>query len=178
MDTGTIIAIVVVALLLIALFAFVLPRMRRTAQVKARERELHDRRQEVAGEHRNVASDREREAEVAEQRARMAQTEAERQRAEARLHQQQADMHESGMADDQLVSDDERDKFAPVLDRDDSPGGGPRMTPAGDTGSRGAGDTDRTEYEQGRVDEREAERGGRFDRQDETTDSPSEPRRL
>jgi hypothetical protein len=88
-------------------------------------------------------------------------------------------MHERGMADDELVGDHERDRFAPALDRDrETPGGGPRLTPAGDTDrTASAGDTDRSEYEQGRVDEREAERGGRFDRQQASTDSPSEPRR-
>jgi uncharacterized protein HemX len=120
MDTGVIIAIVVVALLLIALFAFALPRMRG----KKAERELAQRREHVAGQHREVAGEAEREAEVAEQRARMAQTEAERQRAEAQLHQQQAEMHERGMADETLVRDDERDKFeaggGPRFQRDDS----------------------------------------------------------
>jgi TolA-binding protein len=182
MDTGTIIAIVVVALILIALFAFALPRMRRGAQAKARARELEERREHVAGEHRAVAGEREREAEIAQQRAQMAQTEAERQRAEAQLHQQQAEMHERGMADDQLIDEHEREHFAPALgtDRDEdrmddrttagseAPGGGPRMTPAGDE--------DRSDYEQGRVDERRAEEGGgRFQRQPD--EAPSETRR-
>ena len=48
MSTGLIIAIVVIAIVLIALFAFVLPRARRTAQVKARERELGQRRERAA----------------------------------------------------------------------------------------------------------------------------------
>jgi hypothetical protein len=92
--------------------------MRRTAQVKARQRELRQRREHVAGEHREVADEREHEAERAEQQARVAQAEAERQRAEAQLHQQQADLHERGMADDDLVADHERERFAPALDEE------------------------------------------------------------
>jgi FtsZ-interacting cell division protein ZipA len=186
MSTGTIVAIVVVALILIALLAFALPRMRRGAQAKARARELAQRREHVAGEHRAVAGEREREAEVAEQKAQMAQTDAERQRAEAQLHEQQADMHERGMADDQLVDEHEREHFAPAMgadadrdgvdDRDQAgsraAGGGPRVRPTGDQ--------DRTDYEQGRIDERQAEEGGgRFRRQPDEApaDAPSETRR-
>ena len=40
MTTGAIIAIVVVALIIIALLAFMLPRMRAQARVQKREREL------------------------------------------------------------------------------------------------------------------------------------------
>ena len=51
MSTGLIIAIVVVAPILLALLVF-LPRMRRQAELKQRERELHHRREAVAAEHR------------------------------------------------------------------------------------------------------------------------------
>src|SRR5688572_17255645 len=112
MSTGLIIAIVVIALVLIALFAFVLPRARRTAQVKARERELGQRREGRAEEHRAEAAERRGEAELAEQRARMAQTEAQRERAEAEMREQRAQMHERGMADEELIDESERDRFA------------------------------------------------------------------
>jgi hypothetical protein len=98
-------------------------------------------------------------------------------------------MHQRGLADDELIEDHERDHFAPALERrdeqaadertsgggmfsrdkdgdgvDDRQEGGSTATPieggrahepatGGQTGSR-------SEYEQGRVDERE----GRFDR--------------
>src|SRR4051812_14074143 len=178
MSTGAIIAIVVVVLVLLAIFAFVLPRARRKAQVKARERELGQRREQVAEQHRTQAGAREREADMAQQKAQLAQAEAEKQRAEAQMQQQRAEMHERGMADDELIADHEREHFAPALDQN--------RTEAGTTG--GAVETpreggrahepaaDRSEYEQGRVDEREAERPGRFDR--EQNDAPAEPRRF
>jgi FtsZ-interacting cell division protein ZipA len=160
MSTGLIIAIVVIALILIALFAFVLPRARRTAQVKARERELEQRREHVAGEHRAEAEERRGMAERAEQKAQMAEAEAQRERAEAELRERRAQMHERGMADDELIDESERDRFAgtsatsarpPDEDR-------PMHEPA-------------TDYEQGRVDERE----GRFGRSPETerTEDPT-----
>ena len=177
MSTGLIIAIVVVALILIAIFAFVLPRARRKAQVRARERELEQRREHVADQHRTEASAREREADMAERKAQLAQAEAEKQRAEAQMQQQRAEMHEKGMADDELVADHEREHFAPALN-DDSTGnqravdGGTAHEPT----STGGGP--RSEYDQGRVDERDTERSGRFDR-DETAaeQAPTETRR-
>jgi hypothetical protein len=44
----------------------------------------------------------------------MAQQKAERERADARLHEERATMHERGMADDELIEDHERDRFAGV----------------------------------------------------------------
>jgi FtsZ-interacting cell division protein ZipA len=179
MSTGLIIAIVVIALILLVLFAFVLPRARRTAQVKARERELEQRRERVAEEHRTEAEERRGMAERAEQKAQMAQAEAERERAEAQLREQRAQMHERGMADDELIDESERDRFAgtsgmsnaPTDTRDDD-----------DVAARDAslGDEDRpmheprTEYEQGRVDEA-SEREGRFGRspESERTEDPT-----
>lgn len=174
MSTGLIVAIVVVVLILIAL-AVMLPRMRRQAQVKARERELEQRRDRVATEHQEVASQREREAEKAEQKARMAQAEAERQRSEAQLHEQKADMHQRGLADDELVEDHEREHFAPALERNDGVAsserdGGMAHEPAGSTEGQ------RSEYDQGRVDERENQ-ASRFDRTAEREDAPAETRR-
>jgi FtsZ-interacting cell division protein ZipA len=112
MSTGAIIAIVVVALVLLALLAFVLPRMRKNAQVRARERELGQRRERAAEEHRAEADSRRRDAEMAEQKARMAETEAKRERAEAELGEERARMHERGMADQELIDEKEREKFA------------------------------------------------------------------
>jgi FtsZ-interacting cell division protein ZipA len=171
MSTGLIIAIVIAAILLIALFAFVLPRARRQAQVRARERELGQRRERAAEEHRGEAAERNRQAEMAEQKARMADQEAKRERAEAELREQRAEMHERGMADHELIGDDERDKFAgtsavgdepaPMRDADDRPMHEPGAT---------APDT---EYEQGRVDEARM-RDGRFGREGETTPAADE----
>jgi FtsZ-interacting cell division protein ZipA len=166
MSTGLIIAIVVIALILLALFAFVLPRARRSAQIKARERELEQRREGRAEEHRAEAADRRSEAEMAEQRARMAQSEAERERAEADMREQRAQMHERGMADDELIEDHERDRFAGTSAMRDEP------APMGDDPDRPMHEP-ATDYEQGRVDERQEQ--GRFARQPETerTDDPS-----
>jgi flagellar biosynthesis/type III secretory pathway M-ring protein FliF/YscJ len=166
MSTGTIIAIVVVVLILLAIFAFVLPRARRKAQVRARERELGQRREQVAGEHRAEASSREREAEVAERKARLAQAEAEKQRAEASLQNERAELHERGMADDELVADHERERFAPAMNDEST-----TTERAVDGGTAHEPAAPRGEYEQGRVDER----AGRFDR--EGADAPTEPRR-
>lgn len=165
MSTGVIIAIIVAVLIILAILAFVLPRARRKAQVRGRERELEGRRERVATEHRETAGAREREAEAAQQRARMAQAEAERQRAEAQMHSERADMHERGLADHELVEEHEREHFAPALEGDEARTtereGGTVHEPA-------------TEYEHGRMDEREAQ-GGRFDRGDAPADAERPP---
>jgi hypothetical protein len=172
MSTGAIIAIVIVALIIIALLAFVLPRMRARARVRARERELQQRREQVAGEHRAEAETRQREASQAEQKARIAQREAEAQRAQAQLHEERAGLHERGMADDELIEDHERDRFAgtsAMEPANDVDGDGHTMDDraAGRTDTdRGALDDDRTggarsagnDYERGRRDEAIEER--------------------
>ena len=165
MSTGAIIAIVVIALILLALLAFVLPRARRNSQVKARERELEDRRERVVGENRAEAEERSRQAEVAEQKAQMAEAEAKRERAEAEMREQRAQMHERGMADDELIDESERDRFAGTSAARDEPGSvrdDDRDRVGGTRDEAGtAGDDERpmheprTESEQGRVDERE-----------------------
>ena len=158
MSTGLIIAIVVVALILIGLL-FLLPRMKRQAELKKRERELGQRREAVAGEHHQVADTRAREAEQAERQARMAQKEAERQRAEAELHRERATMHEQGQADHELIDDHERDRFA-----------GTSADPDGTMAQQPA-----NEFDQGREVGHEEAEGGRFGRSDteQTTDSPT-----
>jgi FtsZ-interacting cell division protein ZipA len=169
MSTGLIIAIVVVALILIAIFAFVLPRARRKAQVRARERELEQRREHVAGQHRTEASAREREADMAQRKAQLAQTEAEKQRAEAQMQQQRAEMHEKGMADDELIGDHEREHFAPALNNESTgTGTGTERPVEGGTAHEPmtTGGGPRSDYDQGRVDERvDEQRSGRFDRE-------------
>jgi type II secretory pathway pseudopilin PulG len=168
MSTGAIIAIVVVALIIVALLAFVVPRMRAQSRVRARERELQHRRERVAGEHRAEADQRERQATQAEQRARIAEREAEAERAQAELHQERAGMHERGMADDELIEDDERERFegtsATRSTTDDEARG------SIDDGRRSPGDTvPASEYDRGRRDEAADEtRNARFDRDDET----------
>jgi hypothetical protein len=160
MSTGLIIAIVVVALILLAVL-FLIPRMRRKAETRKRERELANRRDAVATEHREVADSRQREAEEAERRARMAQKEAERQRAEAELHQERASMHERGEADHELIDEHERDRFAGTsADREGTMGEQPRG-----------------EFEHGREvghEEAAGEREGRFLRDGRTEDARSE----
>ncbi len=176
MSTGLIIAIVVIALILIALFAFVLPRARRTAEVKARERELEQRREHVAGEHRAEAGERSRQAEMAEQKARMAESEAKRERAEAEMREQRAQMHERGMADDELIDESERDRFAGTSAmRDDADRRPDEPAPMSDEERPMHEPT--TDYEQGRVDEASEEQG-RFTRSPETerTEDPSRSR--
>jgi hypothetical protein len=156
MSTGLIIAIVVVALILLAVL-FLIPRMRRKAEVRKRERELANRRDAVATEHREVADTRQREADEAERRARMAQKEAERQRAEAELHQERATMHERGDADHELIEEHERDKFAGTSADDGTMGEQPR-----------------SEFEQGREvghEEEAREHDGRFIRDGRTDDA-------
>ena len=148
MSTGLIIAIVVVALILIALLFFI-PRMKRQAALKKRERELGHRREAVATEHREVASSREREAE-----------QAERQRAEAELHQERATMHERGDADHELIEEHERDKFA-----------GTSADPDGSMARE-----PRSEFEEGREVGHEEAGDGRFTREDQPQDSPGSRR--
>jgi hypothetical protein len=178
MTTGAIIAIVVAALLVIAVVAFLLPRMRHKAQIQKRERELQQRRDRVANEHRSEAEQRDHQASQAEQRARIAQKEAEAERAQAQLHQERAGLHEKGMADDELIDDHEREKFkgtsamSPTADRDgdgrsdhDRDGDGRDDRREGITGQdRGTLDDD---YDRGRHDqavEDEQDRPARFNR--------------
>src|SRR3954447_21439696 len=166
MTTGAIIAIVVVALIIIGLLAFMLPRMRARARVQKQERELQNRRERVAGEHRAEADVRERQATEAEQRARLAAREANAAQAQAELHAERADLHERGMADHELIDDSERDRFAgtsamsPGTDRD---GDGVQDRDQSDRPARFArrGEDDSTDgsraggndYERGRRDE-------------------------
>ena len=167
MSTGLIIAIVVVALILLAVL-FLIPRMRRKAEMRKRERELASRRDAVATEHREVADSRQREAEEAERRARMAQKEAERQRAEAELHQERAVMHERGDADHELIEEHEREKFA-----------GTSADPDGTLAEQSRGES-RGEFEEGREvghEEQARESDGRFNRDERTADSTTEPTR-
>jgi type IV secretory pathway VirB10-like protein len=141
-STGLIVAIVIVALILLALL-FLLPRMRSAARQKQAERELRSRRETVADEHRQVAQQRETRAEKAERQAAMAEQEAQRERAEANLQKERASMHERGMADDELIEDHERDRFAGVAGPDqtaDADGDGHTA----DDRARAATDRDRT----------------------------------
>ncbi|MBE2317492.1 hypothetical protein DVA67_016025 [Solirubrobacter sp. CPCC 204708] len=179
MTTGAIIAIVVAALIVIAIVAFLLPRMRRKAQIQKRERELQQRRERVANEHRSEADQREREASQAEQRARIAQKEAEAQRAQAELHQERAGLHEKGMADDELIDDHERDKFAgtsAMSGSHDRDGNGVDDRREAITGRDG----NRDDYDQGRRDqaiEDQNNRPARFDRDNVAAESPREEQR-
>jgi len=99
MDTGLIIAIVIAAIVLIALVAFVIPRARR----KREERQLERRRGAVVDRHREVAEERQSRAELAERHAA-------RERAEADLHEARARVHERGLADEELRDADDPDE--------------------------------------------------------------------
>jgi hypothetical protein len=176
MTTGAIIAIVVVALIVVALLAFMLPRMRAKAEVQKRERELNMRRERAAEEQRAEASARERQASEAEQRARIAAKEAEAERAQAQLHQERAGMHERGMADDELIDESERERFADVTNRHDRDGDGVDDRREAVTGRDGDAGTLDDDYERGRHDEAVAEgdRPARFTRDDETVETERE----
>jgi hypothetical protein len=189
MTTGAIIAIVVVTLIVLALLAFMLPRMRAKAQIQKRERELQNRREQVAGEHRAEADASERQASEAEQRARIAQREAEAEHAQAELHSERAGLHEKGMADHELIDDSERDRFAGTsamsasTDRHDRDADGVddrREAVTGrndsDQGARAAGTAD--DSDRGRRDEAsEHERPAHFNRdevvEDDRRDTPT-----
>jgi FtsZ-interacting cell division protein ZipA len=92
MDTGTIIAIAVAALVVIALITFAVSRNSDRRKI---EREVERRRDERVAEHRTEAEQKAYEAERLESAARA-------QRAEADAHAERAAMHERGHADDQL----------------------------------------------------------------------------
>ena len=173
MTTGLIIAIVVIALILIGLLVM-LPRMRRQAEMKKRERELGQRRDAAAGQHRQVAETRESEADKAEREARMAQKQAEKQRAEAELHKERATMTERGDADHELIDEHERDKFAGTSadtgeDHHRHRGYARRRGPRRRDGTRSD-----SEFEQGREVGHEEERDGRFDRNGTAADQPAD----
>jgi hypothetical protein len=100
MSAGAIIAIVVAAVIIIAIFAFLMPRMR----ARKEERQLNKARGRAAEGHREVADER-------MERARLAEAQAKRERAEAELHQSRADLHERGLADDELEQAPEPGRF-------------------------------------------------------------------
>jgi FtsZ-interacting cell division protein ZipA len=112
MSTAAIIVIIAVVVIVVIALLLMLPRMRERARIRGRERELDQRRDRVVTAHREEAADRERRAEVAEQRARVAEQEAQRERAAAQVREEQAELHERGLADDELISEDEREDFA------------------------------------------------------------------
>jgi C4-dicarboxylate-specific signal transduction histidine kinase len=112
MPVWAIIVIVVVVVIILATLGFVLPRARERARVKRSERELGRRRDRAITENREEAEVRERRAEGAERRARIAEQEARVERSQAQLREEQAELHERGLADHDLVADDEREKFA------------------------------------------------------------------
>ena len=160
MSTGVIIAIVVVVLILLALLVM-LPRMRAKSQERKARNELESRRERVATEHRETASVRATEADKAEQEAEIAAQRARAERAEAQKHEAEAQMHDRGLADDQLIEEHERDRFAPVTggngttDADRTDDGVTRTDaegrPVADDTTAAHSDS---QYEQGRQDER------------------------
>jgi hypothetical protein len=112
---------VVAAIILFALLAFVVPRMRARSAERRRERELLQRREEEAERHRSEAESRSLRADEAEHRARIAEKEAEAERAQAQAHEARASLHERGLADDELTSDRDvaSERESGRFDRDD-----------------------------------------------------------
>ena len=101
----------------------------------------------------------------------MAQQTAERERADARLHEERATMHERGMADDELIADDEREEFAGVADASDTSDerefDRDRTTAAEEPGTMRSGvvdDDERQADQNGRTDESRFQREKREDR--------------
>jgi hypothetical protein len=121
MSTALIVVIVGVVLMLVVL-ALLVPGARERARVRARERELGQRREEVTGEHRRAADERGQKTELAERRARMSVQEAACERAAAQLEQERAESHEHGLADHELVADDEHGRFAGTSAVETDPG--------------------------------------------------------
>ncbi|HKN94266.1 MAG TPA: hypothetical protein VJU60_08040 [Thermoleophilaceae bacterium] len=182
MSTGAIIAIVVVVVIILVALAVLLPRMRETARIKKRERELQGRREEVATQHREEAQTRAQSAEAAEQRARMAEQEARRERAEAQLHEERATASERGMADHELIDDHEREHFAgtsAVPEGEAARDGDGDRTSAYDEGRAAAHEPERrTDFQEGRAEEEQRSEGGlrgRFSRRN--ADDPETTRR-
>jgi ABC-type siderophore export system fused ATPase/permease subunit len=112
MSTGTIVAIVIIAVIVLAILAFVMPRMRARSQ----EHKINKARGRAAEGHREVAEHR-------MERARMAEAQAQRERAEAELHQSRAKMHEQGLADDELDDAPEPGRFERDRETDRTPEG-------------------------------------------------------
>ena len=129
MSTAVIIVIVVVVVILLIAAIVAVPRMRERQQIRGRERRLDERRDQVVTAHREEAAQRERQAEVAEQRARVAEQEAQRERAAAQAREEEAKLHERGLADDELISEDERDEFAGTSAVPDDRDAGATRTP-------------------------------------------------
>ena len=121
MSTGLIIAIVVAAVIVLIALLVLTPRMRERGRIRRRERLLEERRQQAAAEHRQLAETRAQNAEAGvERRARVAEQEARREHAEAELHRERAAASESGMADGELIGDEEH---RPEADPDAGRGG-------------------------------------------------------
>jgi ABC-type multidrug transport system fused ATPase/permease subunit len=157
-----VIAAVVVIILLGLIFA--LPRAKEKARVKKRERELGQRRERAISEHREEAEIRTRQAEQAEHRARIAEQEARRERAEAQLRDEHAALHERGMADHELIAEDERDRFAGTSAVSDEQAVGAEsedgvpQTSAYEEGRRAAHEPERdAEFQRGRSEELEGD---------------------
>jgi hypothetical protein len=100
MSTVAIIVVAVVAVLVLLALTVAGRGFRNRAEIRRRELELRQRRRQVAGE----------------------------QREEAELRREKATLHEHGMADDELIEDSERERFAgtsAVADREDDQDPGP-----------------------------------------------------
>jgi hypothetical protein len=104
----------------------------------------------------------------------MAEHEAQRERADAQLHQERAAAHERGMADHELVGDDDRRDTATAgtaagggMDADGAAGGRDRTSAyaEGRRAEREPGAAREEDFREGRMDERQRdERGGVFGR--------------
>ena len=68
-------------------------------------------REQAADHHRRAGAELFVQAEEAEQQARIAQQQAATQRAEAERREELAERHDQGLADQELIADDERERF-------------------------------------------------------------------
>jgi FtsZ-interacting cell division protein ZipA len=109
--TTTLIVLAIIAAVVLVALLVLLPRMRAKQRERQMEREIATRRSQAADRHRGVAQRRETEAERLEREARAA-------RLEADAHAERAQVHERGLADDQLVDDQEEHLVDHVRSRD------------------------------------------------------------
>jgi FtsZ-interacting cell division protein ZipA len=130
MSTEAIIVIAAAAIVIIVLTAFTLSRTRNRSGRERAEKELYARRERAVSQSREEAQAHERRAEKAQGEARRAEHVAEREHAEAEIAHERAERHAAARADEDLVGDHERDRFADVTGLEERTGRFSRETQA------------------------------------------------